>query len=58
MKLSAKNRIAIGRKTDTCQCASVLVMGKLIPIGSVINLEKKTTPTKPCTLTSLMIVKV
>ena len=41
MKLSAKNRIAIGRKTDTCQCASVLVMGKLIPIGSVINLEKK-----------------
>ena len=42
MKLSAKNCIAIGQKTDTYQCASVLVMGKLIPISSVINLEKIT----------------
>ena len=42
MKLFAKNCIAIGQKTDTCQCASVLVMGKLIPISSMINLEKIT----------------
>ena len=39
-KPTAKNRTAIGRKTDPRRCASVLIMKKLISIGSVINLKK------------------
>ena len=37
---TAKNRTAIGRKTDPRRCASVPIMKKSISIGSVINLEK------------------
>ena len=37
---TAKNRTAIGQKTDLKRCASVPIMKKLISIGSVINLEK------------------
>ena len=36
---TAKNRTAIGRKTDPRRCASVPIMKKPISIGSVINLE-------------------
>ena len=39
-KLTTKNRIAIGQKTDLRRCASVSIMKKPISIGSVINLEK------------------
>ena len=37
---TAKNRTAIGRKTDLRWCASIPIMKKPISIGSVINLEK------------------
>ena len=37
---TAKNRTAIGRKTDPRQCASVPIMKKPISISLVINLEK------------------
>ena len=37
---TAKNRTAIGRKTDPRRCASVPIMKKPISISSVINLEK------------------
>ena len=37
---TAKNRIAIGQKTDPRRCASVPIMKKPISIGSIINLEK------------------
>ena len=43
MKPTTKNHTVVGWKTDHCWCASVLVMGKLIPIGLVINLEKNRT---------------
>ena len=40
IKLTAKNRTAIGGKTDPMRYVSVLIMRKPILIGSVINLEK------------------
>ena len=45
---TAKNRIAIGQKTDPRQCASVPIMKKPISIGSIINLEKN-RPYRPRT---------
>ena len=41
MKQTIKNRTVVDRKTDSWKCVLVSIMGKLIPIGSVINLEKK-----------------
>ena len=45
---TAKNRIAIGQKTDPRQCASVPIMKKPISIDSIINLEKN-RPYRPRT---------
>ena len=40
IKRSRSNCTAIGRKTDPNRYASVLIITKPIPIGSVTNLEK------------------
>ena len=41
IKPSRSNRIVIGWKTDPNRYASVLIITKPIPIGSVTNLKKK-----------------
>ena len=43
MKPTAKNHTAVGQKTDPWRYASVPVMEKSIPFGSVINFEKSRT---------------
>ena len=57
IKPSWPNRTAIGQKINSKQYASILIMGKPIPIGSITNLRKieSTKPRTPLVLNCVVV---